>query len=241
MPGRPPSSGFDAVRPVVTARRATVDVLGEQARVFRGLAAPHAALFARQIGELLGQAPLRRMVTPGGRPMSVAMSNCGHQGWISDRRGYRYSRVDPLTGQDWPAMPSAFLALARDAAEAAGFGDYVPDACLINRYEAGTRLSLHQDRDEKRLDAPIVSVSLGRSATFLFGGLKRSDPAVRVALADGDVVVWGGVDRLRHHGVLPLAPLPVTASLFDAGAAEGPHERRFDGARFNLTFRVTGW
>ena len=225
---------------------ADIQRLGEQAFVLRGLARSRASALAGLVVALIERAPLRRMITPGGRQMSVAMSNCGPLGWVSDASGYRYSPVDPLSGLAWPAMPAAFLALARDAATAAGFADYAPDACLINRYEAGTRLSLHQDRDEQRFDAPIVSVSLGRSADFLFGGLKRGDATVRVPLEDGDVVVWGGVDRLRYHGVLPLKPLPATASLFDGdgngegGEGEWGGERRFGGARFNLTFRVAG-
>jgi alkylated DNA repair protein (DNA oxidative demethylase) len=144
------------------------------------------------------------MVTPGGLPMSVAMSNCGVLGWVSDRRGYRYDPVDPDSGRAWPAMPSLFSTLAGAAAEQAGFSGFVPNACLINRYEPGSRLGLHQDRDEGDFDQPIVSVSLGLPAVFLFGGLKRSDPTVRVPLAHGDVVVWGGPSRQRHHGVLAL-------------------------------------
>ena len=230
---------------------AEIQRLGEQAVVLRGFARSRAAGLADLIAALIERAPLRRMTTPGGRQMSVAMSNCGPLGWVSDRAGYRYSPIDPLSGLAWPAMPAVFVALARDAAAAVGFADYTPDACLINRYEVGTRLSLHQDRDELRFDAPIVSVSLGRSADFLFGGLKRGDATVRVVLEDGDVVVWGGVDRLRYHGVLPLKALPATASLFeddrnengagDGGPGQGQGgEHRFGGARFNLTFRVAG-
>lgn len=178
--------------------------LGEGATVLRGFAAPMAGDLWSDIGKLLDVAPLRHMVTPGGLRMSVAMSNCGALGWVSDRRGYRYDAVDPDSGQAWPTMPASFSSLAGAAAEGAGFAGFVPDACLINRYEPGARLGLHQDRDERDYDRPIVSVSLGLPAVFLFGGLKRSDPTVRVPLVHGDVVVWGGPSRLAYHGVLAL-------------------------------------
>jgi alkylated DNA repair protein (DNA oxidative demethylase) len=154
--------------------------------------------------KLLGDAPLRNMVTPGGYRMSVAMTNCGLVGWVSDRSGYRYDAVDPESGKRWPRMPDAFFKLASRAAIAAGFADFHPDACLVNRYEPGTKLSLHQDKDEQDFAQPIVSVSLGISATFLFGGERRSDKTLRVVLRHGDVVVWGGPARLRYHGILPL-------------------------------------
>jgi alkylated DNA repair protein (DNA oxidative demethylase) len=167
-------------------------------------------------------APFRHMVTPGGRRMSVAMTNCGALGWTSEAAGYRYLASDPATGRPWPPMPPAWLALAREAAQAAGFAAFSPDACLVNRYEPGARLTLHQDRDERDLTAPIVSVSLGLPAVFLFGGDRRSDPTRRLPLVHGDVVVWGGPARLRYHGVLPL----------DGG--EHPLTGR---CRINLTFR----
>ncbi len=168
------------------------------------------------------QSPFRRMVTRSGGMLSVAMTNCGTVGWVSDARGYRYDRIDPLNGRPWPAMPSLFGGVARRAATAAGYDRFAPDACLINRYEARTKLSLHQDRDELDLAAPIVSVSLGLPATFLFGGLERRAPATRVRVESGDVVVWGGASRLAYHGVAPLV----------AG------EHRLAGAcRINLTFR----
>jgi alkylated DNA repair protein (DNA oxidative demethylase) len=126
--------------------------------------------------------------------------------WVSDRRGYRYAERDPASGQPWPAMPTAFMQLAQAAAQQAGFAPFAPDACLINRYAVGARMSLHQDRDERDLAAPIVSVSLGLPAVFLWGGATRAGRALRVPLRHGDVVVWGGVDRLRFHGVLPVAP-----------------------------------
>lgn len=170
-------------------------------------------------------APPRRWLTPGGKRMAVAMSNCGALGWISDERGYRYGPLDPDSGKPWPAMPSPLQELAAHAAAAAGYADFVPDACLLNRYEPGTRLSLHQDKDERDYAQPIVSVSLGLPAVFLFGGLKRADRALRLRLVHGDIVVWGGPARLRYHGVAPLA--------------DGWHER-LGGLRINLTFRKAG-
>ena len=171
---------------------------------------------------ILAQSPFRHMVTPGGFRMSVAMTNCGAVGWVTDRSGYRYSPTDPAFGRPWPAMPVAFARLAMCAAERAGHHGFAPDACLINRYDPGSRLSLHQDKDERDLAAPIVSVSLGLPATFLFGGLTRKDPQQRLCLVHGDVVVWGGLARLAFHGVAPLTP--------------GRHPR-LGGHRLNLTFR----
>ena len=175
-----------------------------------------------QIARVLAEAPWRRMVTPGGLTMSVAMTNCGTVGWVSDRSGYRYDPIDPASGRRWPAMPDAFANLALRAAAAAGYPSFEPDACLVNRYEPGTRLSLHQDRDERDFSAPIVSVSLGLPATFLFGGATRADRPQRIALAHGDVVVWGGVARLSFHGVAPLK--------------DGQHPL-LGRQRINLTFR----
>jgi DNA oxidative demethylase len=169
-------------------------------------------------------APFRHLVTPGGHTMSVAMTNCGRVGWVSDARGYRYDSVDPDSGKLWPEMPAPFRDLAARAAVRAGFEAFVPDACLINRYKPGAKLSLHQDKDELDLRAPIVSVSLGLPATFLFGGLTRSAPQKRYRLTHGDVVVWGGPSRLAYHGV---APLP-----------DGEHPV-MGGQRINLTFRKT--
>jgi alkylated DNA repair protein (DNA oxidative demethylase) len=165
------------------------------------------------------------METPGGLHMSVALTNCGALGWTSDRRGYRYTTHDPQTGRAWPAMSTALCRLAQDAAAQAGFPGFVPDACLVNRYAPGSRLSLHQDKDERAYDAPIVSVSLGLPAVFLFGGKARSDKAARVPLVHGDVVVWGGPDRLRYHGVSPLK--------------DGQHPL-LGAQRINLTFRRAG-
>ncbi|WP_459199346.1 DNA oxidative demethylase AlkB [Ralstonia pseudosolanacearum] len=178
--------------------------LGEAAVVLCGFALAEAPALLAAIDDIARQAPFRHMVTPGGFEMSVALTNCGALGWTSDRRGYRYAACDPQTGQPWPPLPDCFLRLARDAAAAAGFPGFTPDACLINRYVPGARLSLHQDKDEQDYGAPIVSVSLGMPAMFLWGGHRRTDKTLRVPLFHGDVVVWGGPDRLRYHGVLPL-------------------------------------
>lgn len=195
------------------------------AMVLRGFAVAQAAELLRAVEAVAARSPFRHLVTPGGKRMSVAMTNCGPLGWISDRSGYRYGPVDPDTGERWPAMPQGFRQLARDAAEAAGYPGFAPDACLINRYEPGTRLSLHQDRDEGNYDHPIVSVSLGIPAVFLWGGAQRSGKARRVGLLHGDVVVWGGPARLRFHGVLPLPEA---------------HHPLTGGRRINLTFRKAG-
>lgn len=196
--------------------------LGPQACVLRGFALPWEAALLAGVAAVTAAAPFRNLVTPGGKTMQVAMSNCGPLGWISDRRGYRYAACDPLTERPWPGFPAGFLELAAAAAADAGFPGHAPDACLINRYAPGTRLSLHQDLDEEDRSAPIVSASLGLAAVFLFGGFARGDRTVRVPLAHGDVVVWGGVDRMRFHGVLPVAP--------------GRHPR-LGAQRINLTFR----
>lgn len=180
--------------------------LGEGALLLRGFALANEGALLDALNIILMQAPWRHMITPGGQRMSVAMTNAGELGWLSDRRGYRYEPSDPSTGQAWPAMPPAFLRLAAAAAERAGFRDFAPDACLVNRYEAGTRLSLHQDRDERDFGYPIVSVSLGIPAVFQLGGMQRTDRPQRVPLAHGDVIVWGGPARLRYHGVLPVKP-----------------------------------
>ncbi|MBQ4853703.1 DNA oxidative demethylase AlkB [Rhodanobacter sp. B2A1Ga4] len=199
--------------------------LCEGAMVLRGFALASEAALLQALDAIVAQAPFRHLVTPGGFRMSVAMTNAGPLGWVSDRRGYRYDPIDPDSGRPWPPMPPAFLQLADAAAAHAGFAGFVPDACLVNRYEAGTRLSLHQDRDERDLGEPIVSVSLGIPAVFLFGGLQRCDRAQRVPLAHGDVVVWGGPARLRYHGVLPLKP---------------NHHESLGDVRINLTFRRAG-
>lgn len=190
--------------------------------LLRGFALANETAVLAAIREVTTRSLFRHMTTPGGFRMSVAMTNCGALGWITDRTGYRYDAVDPENGRKWPAMPAAFLRLAKDAAIEAGFEGFTPDACLINRYELGARLFLHQDKDETDYSAPIVSVSLGVPATFLFGGLKRTDKTKRVPVVHGDVVVWGGPARLRYHGVLTLK--------------KGQHPL-LGGYRINLTFR----
>ncbi|HET9148222.1 MAG TPA: DNA oxidative demethylase AlkB [Acetobacteraceae bacterium] len=199
--------------------------LAEGAMLLRGFAAPRAAALLEHVRRIAEAAPFRRMETPGGHRMSVAMTNCGGLGWVTDRRGYRYDRLDPLSGRPWPEMPEAFATLAAEAAEAAGFTGFAPDACLINRYEPGARMGLHQDRDEHDQEAPIVSVSLGLPAVFLFGGLARRDPARRLRLESGDVAAWGGASRMAFHGIAPLA--------------EGEHPLT-GRCRINLTFRKAG-
>jgi DNA oxidative demethylase len=181
-----------------------VESLGDGAAVLREFALPEQTALLTALQDVAAAAPFRHMITPGGYSMSVAMTNSGPLGWVSDKSGYRYDALDPLTQRPWPPMPESFLRLAADAAAAVGFANFVPDACLINRYEPGAKLSLHQDRDERDFDQPIVSVSLGIPAIFLFGGLKRADKTARVTVTHGDVVVWGGPARLRYHGVLPL-------------------------------------
>jgi alkylated DNA repair protein (DNA oxidative demethylase) len=173
--------------------------------LLRAFARPGDAALLQAVESVISQAPLRHMQTPGGYTMSVATTSCGPLGWVSDPHGYRYAALDPQSGQPWPAMPACFLALAESAAAQAGYADFVPDACLINQYVPGAKLSLHQDKDEKDLRAPIVSLSLGLSAVFLFGTPSRKDKPQRYRLVHGDVVVWGGPSRLAYHGVLPLA------------------------------------
>lgn len=184
------------------------EAIGPQSFVLRGFALPFAEALLQGVDTVAAQSPFRHMQTPGGYTMSVALTNCGQWGWTTDAHGYRYTRIDPLSGLPWPDLPSAFLQLAQAAAAEAGFPDFSPDACLVNQYEPGSRLSLHQDKNERDYGAPIVSVSLGMPALFLFGGNDRSDKTVRVPLLHGDVVVWGGLDRLRYHGVMPMKDLP---------------------------------
>ena len=199
-----------------------VETLSPGAVVLRGFASACAGALKDDVARVGAAAPFRHLVTPGGFRMSVAMTNCGELGWVSDRHGYRYDPVDPDSGRPWPALPATFLSLARDAAARAGYPGFAPDACLVNRYAPGARLSMHQDRDEKDLRAPIVSVSLGLPAVFLWGGDERADKARRIALNHGDVVVWGGPSRLRFHGVLALK--------------DGDHPFA-GGHRINITFR----
>lgn len=205
--------------------RGTVQPIGPRACVLRGFALPCVDELVPSLAAIEQVAPFRHMVTPGGFTMSVALTNCGGLGWTTDGIGYRYTRDDPASDRPWPAMPDTFARLAREAAKAAGFEDFSPDACLINRYVPGARLTLHQDKDERDYSAPIVSVSLGITATFLFGGHKRTDRPAKVPLIHGDVVVWGAEDRLRYHGVMPL---------------KGEPHPLLGGRRINLTFRKAG-
>ena len=209
---------FSAIEPPLPWR----EDIATGAVLLRGQALPLEDDILAALQAVTAQAPFRRMVTPGGFVMSVAMTNCGAAGWITDRTGYRYDGVDPESGLPWPALPKPFLAVAIGAATEAGYPDFVPDACLINRYEPGTRLSLHQDKNERDMQHPIVSVSLGLPATFQFGGLKRTDAIRKYALRHGDVAVWGGPSRLCYHGVPALK--------------DGLHDK-LGRVRINLTFR----
>jgi DNA oxidative demethylase len=201
---------------------ARIEALAPGATLLRGFASADTTALMKALDQVLTVAPFRHMVTPGGFRMSVAMSNCGRVGWITDRTGYRYTPVDPTTGRPWPPIPGSFMRLAIRAAAEGGFGGFEPDVCLINRYEPGAKLTLHQDKNERDFAAPIVSVSLGVPALFLFGGTRRSDRPRRIRLENGDVVVWGGRSRLAFHGVAPLA--------------EGDHPLT-GRCRINLTFR----
>lgn len=211
---------FADAEPEQPARR---DQIGEQSYVLRGFALPWVDRLLPELDAVLHAAPFRQMITPGGFTMSVAMSSCGDWGWTTDHSGYRYTRHDPGTARPWPPMPEVFLQMAQAAAREAGFTEFLPNACLINRYIPGAKMSLHQDKDEASYAAPIVSVSLGLPAMFLFGGFERGDKCQRVPLLHGDIVVWGGVDRLRYHGVLPIR--------------DGAHPRLGE-QRINFTFRA---
>jgi alkylated DNA repair protein (DNA oxidative demethylase) len=205
--------------PSVQAAR---EEMAEGAVLLRGFVGDFEAELIAALREIVAAAPFRRMHTPGGHQMSVAMTNCGSAGWVTDRTGYRYSPDDPHSGKPWPAMPPLLRELADRAAESGGFAGFAPDVCLINRYVPGAKMSLHQDKDELDFGAPIVSVSLGLPAIFMFGGTKRSDKPRRFRLEHGDVAVWGGPSRLFYHGVAPLA--------------EGNHPV-MGPQRLNLTFR----
>jgi len=199
--------------------------LGDGAMFLGAFARQFEAKLLAAVDAIVKVSPLRHMTTPGGHRMSVAMTNCGRLGWVTDRAGYRYDPIDPETGSAWPVMPSLFTDVAASAAESAGFPGFLPDACLINRYVPGARLTLHQDRNEIDFGEPIVSVSLGLPAVFLWGGLSRTDRVCRIRLTSGDVVVWGGPSRLALHGIDTLR--------------DGEHELT-GASRFNLTFRRAG-
>ena len=190
--------------------------------LLRGFALKFEELLLRDINSVISAAPLRKLFTPSGLPMSVTTTSCGDAGWVSDSYGYRYSTRDARSKSDWPKMPDSFFELAQQAADAAGFENFVPDSCLINSYNSGAKMSLHQDKDEKDFSQPIVSVSLGLPATFLIGGLLRSDTTIKVPLVHGDVIVWGASARLFFHGILPIKA--------------GNHVLLGD-QRINLTFR----
>lgn len=204
---------------------ARVERISDQAFALRGFALPKAKELLAALNSVLLQAPLRQMQTPGGYTMSARLSSCGALGWTTDRDGYHYSPLDPLSARPWPAMPGVFLALAAAAASSAGFSGFVPDSCLINAYAPGAKMSLHQDKNERCHTAPIVSISLGLPAIFQFGGFERSDPTQRIALFHGDIMVWGGVDRLRYHGVMPIKP---------------GHHSLLGEQRINITLRQAG-
>lgn len=201
-------------------------VLAPGAFFFPGFAKQKAEALITEVNKITAVVPFRNMTTPGGFTMSVGMTNCGKYGWITDKYGYRYITINPANGEAWPTIPDIFMELAKSAALKAGYENYIPDACLMNCYEQGAKMSLHQDKNEKDYSAPIVSVSLGLPATFLFGGLEKTDPQKRVSLIHGDVVVWGGESRLFYHGILPLK--------------KGYHDL-LGPKRINLTFRKVGY
>ena len=198
------------------------EILAEGAVILRGRVLEYVPVILSDLAKVVEQAGFRQMMTPGGLTMSAAMTNCGSLGWVTDRRGYRYAPRDPVTDRPWPPMPPFWMGLAAQLAEEAGYTNFVADACLINRYEPGAKMSLHQDKDEADLSAPIVSLSLGLSAIFLWGGLNRADRAMKLPLHHGDAVVWGGPSRLIFHGIAPIKP--------------GVHPV-LGAERLNLTFR----
>ena len=205
-------------------QQSTMQEIVKDAYVLKSFALSNETQILTDLAQIIEAAPLRHMLTPNGFTMSVAMSNCGNLGWVTDRKGYRYATHDPLTDRPWPAMPNSFRTLAQQSASSVGFENFHPDACLINQYKVGARMSLHQDKNELDFSQPIVSVSLGLPAMFQFGGFSRADKTVRLLLEHGDVVVWGSESRLRFHGILP-----VKASM----NAALDH-------RVNLTFRKAG-
>ncbi len=209
----------------ISEPRILTNMLGPGTAILEGFARADESAILNALALILRRSPFRHMETPGGFRMSVAMTNCGTLGWISDHTGYRYDPVDPEHGKAWPATPDVFIGLAASAAETAGFPQFRPDTCLINRYEPGAKLSLHQDKNERDFSQPIVSISLGLPAVFLFGGLTRSVRPVRIVLRHGDVAVWGGPARLRYHGIAVLK--------------DGSHPT-LGSIRYNLSFRRAG-
>ena len=204
--------------------------IAEGAVLLRRFALTNEVSLLNDLKSIIAKSPLRHMVTPSGFTMSVAMTNCGKLGWVTDKKGYRYNALDPSTGEPWQAMPMSFMQLATQAAEVAGYANFVPEACLINQYQPAARMGLHQDKDEQDFSQPIVSVSFGVPARFLFGGLKRSDKPTKILLLHGDVVVWGGKSRLNYHGIMPLQATNIQTNGYEA----------FGACRFNLTFRKAG-
>ena len=208
--------------------------IAEGAMLLRRFALTNEVPLLNDLKSIIAKSPLRHMVTPGGFTMSVAMTNCGKLGWVSDKKGYRYDALNPNAGSDiaepWQVMPMSFMQLATQAAALAGYANFVPDACLINQYLPAARMGLHQDKDEQDFSQPIVSVSFGVPARFLFGGLKRSDKPIKILLQHGDIVVWGGKSRLNYHGVMPLQATNIQTNGYEA----------FGACRFNLTFRKAG-
>lgn len=199
--------------------------IAESAWLLRGYVRESAEQVVEAMRSVIRQAPLRSMQVPGGHRMSVLTTSCGDWGWVSDLEGYRYAAQDPSTGKEWPRMPDLLKRLAVDGAVRAGFEGFDPDACLINCYRPGAKMGLHQDRNERDRTEPILSISLGLSATFMFGGLKRGDPVRRFPLEHGDMLAWGGASRMVYHGVMPVK------------AGEHP---MLGGWRVNLTFRRAG-
>lgn len=208
----------------VSTKKWSIQTLVPGAVVIRGLVCEYAGRLLHCIGDIAGHAPFRRVVTPGGKPMSVEMTNCGDRGWVSDHRGYRYEELDPISHRPWPVIPTEFQKVANQAAVLAGFGPFSPDVCLINRYAAGSSMGMHQDRDECNFKYPIVSVSLGLPIRFRIGGTKRGGPTTGTVLENGDVVVFGGPARLAFHGV---------------GKLRAGHHQLTGAVRYNLTFRVS--
>jgi alkylated DNA repair protein (DNA oxidative demethylase) len=201
--------------------------------LLKSIALQNEAIILQDLESVILRAPLRHMMTPMGFAMSAAMSNCGDLGWVSDRKGYRYDVIDPNSDKLWPSMPDSFMQVSKQSAYLAGFKNFVPDACLINQYKVNASMGLHQDKNEADFNQPIVSVSLGLPAVFLFGGLLRSDKPHKVLLAHGDVLVWGGKSRLNFHGIMPVKAIQ--------NAALNTHSNPYlKNHRVNLTFRKAG-
>ncbi len=196
--------------------------ISPDAVLFKAALKPVASSLLEEIRTISGANPFRQRKTPGGQLMSAAMTNCGAWGWVTDADGYRYSDIEPETGRTWLPIPAVWIQWVNLFCQRAGLGTFNPDACLINRYAPGAGMGLHQDKDEKDLAIPIVSFSLGAPVLFRWGGLNRQEPVSEFLLEHGDVLVWGGADRMRFHGVKKLRRYqhPLTGHY-----------------RYNLTFR----